>query len=49
MASQKFDAVTLRNLIKHIDKSPAVTWVGKGGVKERIEALIEANLVEENS
>jgi hypothetical protein len=45
----KFDQVTLANLIKHIDKTPAVTWTGKGGVKERILELMEAPTTEGDS
>ncbi len=37
----KLDKATLKELIRIIDRSPAVTWVGKGGVKDRIESLIE--------
>lgn len=39
--AQKLDKATLQELIKIIDKTPAVTWVGKGGVKDRIQLLIE--------
>lgn len=39
--AKKLDKATLQELIKIIDKTPAVTWVGKGGVKDRIQALIE--------
>lgn len=31
----------IRAIIEMIDKSPAVLWAGKGGVKERLESLIE--------
>jgi hypothetical protein len=41
-----FDHATLANLIKHIDKTPAVTWTGRGGVKERILELMEASAAE---
>lgn len=37
----KFDSETLLNLIDHIDRSPAVTWTGKGGVKGRIQIILE--------
>lgn len=47
--SRRFDRDTLVNLVKHIDKTPAVTWTGKGGVKERILLLIEASNEEEDS
>lgn len=39
--AKQLHSETLRELIKLIDKTPAVTWVGKGGVKERIQQLIE--------
>lgn len=35
------DIATLRELIRAIDDSPAVTWTGPGGVKGRLEQLIE--------
>ena len=35
------DKATIRAIIELIDKSPAVLWAGKGGVKERLESLIE--------
>lgn len=35
------DLETLQELIRFIDKTPAVTWTGKGGVKERILEVIE--------
>lgn len=41
MAKKRLDIETLKELIRFIDKSPAVTWVGKGGVKDRIEKLIQ--------
>lgn len=41
MTKQQLDSETIRHIIRVIDKSPAVTWVGKGGVKERLEQLLE--------
>lgn len=35
------DLATLRELLRAVDRSPAVTWTGNGGVKERILRLIE--------
>lgn len=35
------DVATLLELIRAIDKSPAVTWTGPGGIKGRILHLIE--------
>lgn len=40
------DITTLRELMRFIDRTPAVTWTGKGGVKERIEALVLENTKE---
>jgi len=49
MANPKnLDKRTLQELIKFIDKSPAVTWTGNGGVKERVLSLI-AEIPEEDS
>lgn len=35
------DKETIHAIIELIDKSPAVLWAGRGGVKERLESLIE--------
>lgn len=35
------DLATVRELIRAIDKSPAVTWTGPGGIKGRLLQLIE--------
>lgn len=35
------DVATLRELVRAIDKSPAVTWTGPGGIKGRILELIK--------
>lgn len=35
------DLATLRELVRALDRSPAVTWSGPGGIKGRILALIE--------
>lgn len=35
------DLATLRELIRAVDASPSVTWGGPGGVRGRIEQLIE--------
>jgi len=34
------DLATLRELVRLIDRTPAVTWTGQGGVKGRILAVI---------
>lgn len=39
-SQQKLDIPTIKHILKMIDKSPAVTWTGKGGVRERILELI---------
>lgn len=36
----KADLATLKQLVKAVDKSPATTWGGTGGAKERILKLI---------
>lgn len=40
-ASRRLQAATILAIIELIDKSTAVLWAGKGGVKERLESLIE--------
>ena len=35
------DLATLEELIRAIDRSPAITWTGPGGIKGRILKLIE--------
>lgn len=35
------DLATLEELVRAIDRSPAVTWTGPGGIKGRILQLIE--------
>lgn len=34
------DIATLREFLRYIDSTPAVTWTGTGGVKERALELI---------
>lgn len=41
------DLETLREVIRYIDKTTAVTWTGQGGVKERIEAVIREHDTDE--
>lgn len=40
-ASRRLQAATILAIIELIDKSPTVLWAGKGGVKERLEPLVE--------
>lgn len=44
MTKPQLDHATIREIIRIIDESPAVTWVGKGGVRERLEELMEEDL-----
>jgi len=43
----KPDLETLQQLIRFIDKTPAVTWTGQGGVKSRILEVIEEHTPKE--
>ena len=43
------DLKTLREVIRYIDKTTAVTWTGQGGVKERLEAVIREHDTDEKS
>jgi len=43
------DLGTLREVIRYIDRTTAVTWTGKGGVKERLEAVIREHDTDEKS
>jgi len=43
------DLETLREVIRYIDKTTAVTWTGPGGVKERLEAVIREHDTDEKS
>jgi len=40
-AGRRLQEATIRAIIELIDRSPAVLWAGKGGVKELLESLIE--------
>lgn len=42
------DIATLQELIRAIDRSPAVTWTGPGGIKGRLEQLIEDHSVQKS-
>jgi len=42
------DLATLRELIRYIGKTPAVTWTGRGGAKERILELIRTHDTDSN-
>jgi len=43
------DLETLREVIRYIDKTTAVTWTGQGGVKERLEAVLREHDTDEKS
>jgi len=43
------DLKTLREVIRYIDKTTAVTWTGQGGVKERLEAVLREHDTAEKS
>ena len=40
------DLATLQELVRAIDRSPAVTWTGPGGIKGRLLKLIEDHSTE---
>ena len=43
------DLETLREVIRYIDRTTAVTWTGQGGVKERLEAVLREHDTDEKS
>lgn len=42
MELAQLDGPTILKLIQIIDKTPAVTWTGQGGVKERLQSIHNA-------
>lgn len=42
-ASRRLQAATIRAIIEVIDQSPAVLWAGRGGVKDRLEGVLDAD------
>lgn len=40
-AMAEHEKAVIRKIMAHIDRTPAILWVGKGGIKERLTALVE--------